>query len=236
VTRAPSALLLSTPRHRAASVRIAPFALFIAVLAARGALGDDAGGRFGFDARWLYGVQAAAALAALLAWRAHYIEFAQAPRSASSWLVSVGAGLALFLLWIAPMPGWMHLGVQPVPFVPLADDGTLRWGLVVARAAGAALVVPLMEELFWRSFLMRWIDRRDFLALPPGHAGALAVLASSGVFALAHDLWLAALLAGLVYAQLYRRLGNLWYPVIAHATTNLALAAWVVGQRAWSYW
>jgi len=93
-----------------------------------------------------------------------------------------------------------------------------------------------MEELFWRSFLMRWIDRRNFLSLKPASVSWFAVLASSAVFALAHELWVAGLLAGLMYAQIYRRLQNLWYPILAHATTNLALAAWVVHQRAWGFW
>ena len=98
------------------------------------------------------------------------------------------------------------------------------------------LVVPVMEELFWRSFLLRWLERRSFLEVSPARTGRFALLASSGVFALAHDLWLAGFLAGLVYTLLYRRLGNLWYCVIAHATTNLLLAAWVVATRSWEYW
>src|SRR5208283_5653337 len=123
----------------------------------------------------------------------------------------VGAGIGIFLIWIVPMPGWMHLGAPVASFVPLDADGTLRWDLIAIRTFGAVLVVPLMEELFWRSFLMRWIEQRDFLAVPPGSVSWIAIFGSSAVFALAHDLWLAGLVAGLVYAQIYRRLGNLWF-------------------------
>jgi CAAX prenyl protease-like protein len=104
------------------------------------------------------------------------------------------------------------------------------------RVTGAVLVVPVMEELFWRSFLMRWIDRRGFLEMAPEQVSWVGILASSAVFALAHDLWLAGLLAGVVYALLYRQLGNIWYSIIAHATTNLALAGWVLWRGAWQYW
>ena len=61
-------------------------------------------------------------------------------------------------------------------------------------------------------------------------------MASSAVFALAHTLWLAALLAGLAYAWLYRSTGTLWAAVIAHAVTNGLLGAWVVATGQWHYW
>jgi CAAX prenyl protease-like protein len=205
------------------------------VLAIRGFVAD-ASAIAGVDTRWLYLVQAVVALAALLAWRASYRELAVLPRLVRPLFISIGAGIGVFLLWITPVPGWMHLGASVASFVPVDADGTLRWDLIAARAFGAVLVVPLMEELFWRSFLMRWIEQRDFLSLAPASVSWFAVLTSSLVFALAHELWLAGLVAGLVYAQLYRRLGNLWYAVLAHATTNLALGGWVVSQRAWPYW
>jgi CAAX prenyl protease-like protein len=205
------------------------------VLAIRGFVAD-ASAIAGVDTRWLYLVQVVVPLAALLAWRASYRELAVLPRRARPVFISIGAGIGVFLLWITPVPGWMHLGASVASFVPVDAGGALRWDLIAARAFGAVLVVPLMEELFWRSFLMRWIEQRDFLSLAPASVSRFAVLASSLVFALAHELWLAGLVAGLVYAQLYRRLGNLWYAVLAHATTNLALGGWVVSQRAWPYW
>jgi CAAX prenyl protease-like protein len=102
--------------------------------------------------------------------------------------------------------------------------------------AGAVLVVPIMEELFWRSFLMRWIDRHDFLRLEPGQVTGYALAVSAAVFALAHTLWFAGLVAGLAYGWLYRRTGSLWMPVAAHALTNGLLALYVVERRAWSFW
>jgi len=57
--------------------------------------------------------------------------------------------------------------------------------------------VPVMEELFWRSYLMRWIDQHDFLALAPAAISLKAILVSGLVFGLAHHLWFAGILAGL---------------------------------------
>jgi CAAX prenyl protease-like protein len=206
------------------------------VLALRGHVSEGAARLGSVDIRWFYGAQIAVSLLPILYWRRAYAELSSAPRFGAASAISLGAGLGVFLLWIAPMPGWMHLSVPVASFVPIDADSVLRWDLVALRAFGAVLVVPLMEELFWRSFLMRWIDQRDFLSLAPKAVSWVGVLASSAVFGLEHDLWLAGLVAGLVYAQLYRRLNNLWYAILAHATTNLALAAWVVARGAWKYW
>jgi hypothetical protein len=98
------------------------------------------------------------------------------------------------------------------------------------------LVVPVMEELFWRSLVMRWIDQRDFLAADPRRATLAAFLISSGLFALEHTLWLAGLLAGLAYAWLYRRTGNLRVAIASHALTNGLLGAWILATHDWRYW
>ena len=216
--------------------RVLPFALFMLVLAIRGFVADSASVTDGLDARWLYLLQALLPLAALAAFLSAYSELRTPPRQISSSVISIAVGIGVFLLWIAPMPRWAQLGNATAPFQPVSGAGDLIWGLIGIRTFGAVLVVPLMEELFWRSFLLRWIDRRDFLAVSPAQTSWFALIASSAVFATAHNLWLAGFAAGLVYGLLYRRLGNLWYAVLAHATTNLALAVWVVSQRSWSYW
>jgi uncharacterized protein len=96
--------------------------------------------------------------------------------------------------------------------------------------------VPLIEELFWRSFLMRWIAQPIFQGVAPQHVGLRAVVLSTFVFTLAHTLWLAAALAGLAYALLYVRTGKLWAAVTAHAVTNAALGAWVIATGQWRFW
>lgn len=216
--------------------RALPFALFILILAIRGQFADRNTISAGLASLWLYLPQALLPVVALVAFRAEYAELRAAPQLLSSLLISIATGIGVFLLWVSPMPGWASLGEPAASFVPINSDGKLIWALIGVRAFGGVLVVPLMEELFWRSFLMRWIDRRDFANFPPNQVSWFSVFASSAVFALAHNLWAAGFLAGLVYAVLYRRLGNLWYSVLAHATTNFALATLVVTQRSWTYW
>jgi uncharacterized protein len=220
---------------RAAVARIVPFALFMALLALRGAAPAD--GSWGFDPRWLYGVTVLLVGGLLAAWWREYGELAaQLLPSARETLLAVGVGLAVFVAWIHLDAAWMRWGDASASFVPIDAQGGIEWPLVAARAIGAALLVPLMEELFWRSFLMRWVDAARFELVDPTRSSLRAIVASTFVFTLAHTLWLAAAVAGLDYALLYRRTGKLWVPVIAHGVTNAALAVWVVTSGNWRYW
>lgn len=214
--------------------RALPFALFIAALALRSLLEAPLQAA-GFSTHWLYALQvvpAAAALAVL--WRS-YVELADRPAPVALAL-SAGAGIIVFVLWINLTEPWMRLGEPATSFVPVDASGGLLWPQILLRTAGAVVLVPLVEELFWRSFLMRWIDRRDFLSVAARQVSVLAIVTSSAVFALGHDLWLAGIVAGLAYAFIYVLTGNLWNAVAAHAVTNLMLAIWVVQQGRWEFW
>ena len=200
--------------------RVLPFALYMAFLAIEGnvaALLPD------LDGRWLYPVKVGAVALLLWAYRAHYSELFQRPDA--RWVV----------LWINLEGGWLDLG-GGAGFDPRDGGGAIRWELALPRLAGAALVVPIMEELFWRSFLLRWIDKPDFLALEPARLSLRALLIASVLFGLEHTLWFAGILAGLAYGWLYRASGNLWAPIAAHATTNLLLGVWVLSTGSWRFW
>ena len=220
---------------RAALLRILPFVAFMALLALRSIAPTDE--RWGFDTRWLYALNLVLVGGLLAAWWRAYGELAWQNRpSAREALLSVAVGLAVFALWIRLDAPWMQIGKPAAAFVPVDASGALLWPLIAARWLGATLLVPVMEELFWRAFLMRWIQAPVFEGVDPRRTGAKAVLLSTFVFMLAHPLWLAAIVAGLAYALLYRATGRLWTAVIAHAVTNGALGAWVVASGQWQFW
>ena len=226
---------MPTLLSRAAWVRCAPFGVFIALLALRGAA--PANGAWGFDPNWIYAASVLLVGILLWTWRHEYGElFAQMLPGARETLLAVLAGVAVFGLVITLDAPWMRLGEATEGFRPVDAGGNLVWPLVAARWMGAALVVPVMEELFWRSFLMRWIDAPQFEAVDPGRVGLRAVVLSTFVFTLAHPLWLSAVLAGFAYAWLYIRNGRLWSCVIAHGVTNGLLGAWVVLSGNWGFW
>ncbi|HWH82295.1 MAG TPA: CAAX prenyl protease-related protein [Burkholderiaceae bacterium] len=218
---------------RAALARILPFAAFMLLLVVRAELPDDAT----FDPRWTYAIAVLVVGAALAwFWRDYGELVPQTWPTPGEFALAVGAGALVFVLWIHLDAAWMQIGSPSASFLPIDARGALIWPLLIVRWIGAALVVPLMEELFWRSFLMRWIENPVFESVPPQRVRVKAIVLSTFVFTLAHTLWLAAVVAGLVYAWLYVRTGRLWVPVIAHAVTNGMLGVWVVATRQWAFW
>jgi len=220
---------------RAAVARIVPFAAFMVLLAVRGEVPAD--GSWGIDPRWVYGLTVLV-VGGLLAyfWREYGELVSQTWPSPSEFALGVGVGLVVFALWINLDAPWMTIGSPSATFLPLDGAGALIWPLAIVRWIGAALIVPVMEELFWRSFLMRWIQSPQFESVVPQRVALKAVLLSTFVFVLAHTLWLAAIIAGVAYAWLYVRTGKLWVPVIAHAVTNGVLGVWVVLTGNWAFW
>ena len=226
---------MSPTLSRAARVRCAPFAVFIALLALRGAAPSD--GSWGIDPNWIYAWSVLLVGALLWAWRREYGElFAQTRPRAREALLAVLVGSVVFGLVITLDSPWMRLGEATAGFRPVDAQGNMIWTLVAIRWVGAALLVPVMEELFWRSFLMRWIEAAQFEAVDPGRVGLRAVVLSTFVFMLAHPLWLSAVLAGFAYAWIYIRSARLWSSVIAHGVTNGLLGIWVVLSGNWGFW
>jgi CAAX prenyl protease-like protein len=217
----------------AAKARALPFIVFMALLALRGFLPDGDP----LDPRWIYGLSVVAVGGLLIWFWRDYGELArQNLPNARELGLSLLVGALVFGLWIKLDAPWMQLSTPTASFVPLDAQGQPIWPLIALRWIGAALVVPLMEELFWRSFLMRWIEHPVFERVDPQRVGLKAIVLSTFIFMLAHTLWLAAILAGLAYAWLYRRSGKLWTAVIAHALTNGLLGIWVVKTGQWQFW
>ncbi len=217
---------------RAAWARILPFLVYIFFIFA-----VDMLTRAGFalhELRWLYAVKVGAVLAVLLYFWRQYTELHTLRLSPTWGLIALVVGVVVFVLWINLSSGWMVVGT-PQGFDP-RTDGHIDWLMVVVRIAGAALVVPVMEELFWRSFLLRWIENSDFEAVAPAAVKWSSVAITVVLFGFEHNLWLAGIVAGLAYSVLYMRQGSLWSAILAHAVTNGILGIWIVRSQQWTYW
>lgn len=213
--------------------RIYPFAAFILLLAIEPWTAATLTW-LGIGAEPSYLLRSVFALGLLLYFCRDYIELRLTPTFKQG-LAALLAGLLVFLLWIAPYPTWLggHDASQSVA-MPMQSDADIFW--LICRWSGSALVVPVIEELFWRSYLMRRLDAADFMSVSPANATAYAIVVSSVLFAVEHQLWLAGLMAGLVYAWLYRQFQVLWVSILAHVITNAALGIWVVYGGHWQYW
>lgn len=172
--------------------------------------------------------------AALLFWywrRGAYPEL-RGYRLGAGTLADVLAGLAIAALWIAPFVLWPALALGE-PFDPTQLGEGRRALALGLRLAGFALVTPLVEELFVRSFLLRFaetFERGDFRSEPIGRFGWRGFVASVLWFTLSHAAWEwgVALAAGIAFnAWLYAR-RHLGACVVAHAAANAAMWAFVV--------
>lgn len=217
-------------------IRVLPFAIYILFLAFNDILGQTLASIFS-QTQWLYAVRiAAVALPLILFWRQYHELNHRQTSSLNSYLLSVFVGVGIFLIWILPFPSWA-MTADTTAFEPVNQhDNSLNILFVILRLSGAALIVPVMEELFWRSFLMRWLENQRFLTVKPSAVSAFAFISTAALFAIEHHLWLAGLLAGIAYGWLYRKEGNLWMPIIAHVVTNGLLGLWVVYTGNWQYW
>jgi CAAX prenyl protease-like protein len=153
-----------------------------------------------------------------------------------SWVLSILVGLVAIAIWIGIDPFYHHLG-GATPFDPSMIGSVAQRNLFIAfRVIGAVIVVPLMEELLWRAFLIRWLVNEDFKRVPVG----MFTWASFGVtvtlFGAEHSEWLAGLICGALYNWLYYKRKDVFSCVVAHAVSNAALAAWVLARGDWKFW
>ncbi len=111
-----------------------------------------------------------------------------------------------------------------------------KFAWLMFRTAGAVLTVPVAEELAFRGYLIRKLVASEFETVPAGQFTWVSFVASSLLFGLLHQQWIAGTIAGMLFAiALYRR-GRICDAVVAHASANAILAAYVLGTHQWSLW
>ncbi len=153
-------------------------------------------------------------------------------------VVSILCGVFVWGLWIGldgRYPTLKILG-QRTAYDPAMLRPAVRFAFIAVRLLGLVVVVPIIEELFWRSFLMRWLIDPNFVRVPVGRVTPVAAALVSVFFALVHPEWLPALLTGLLWAALLWKTRSLSACAVSHATANLALGLYVLATGDWKYW
>jgi uncharacterized protein len=161
-------------------------------------------------------------------------------------------GVLVFALWVTLGRGWgTQSGLWGLfgaaegpaasslawnPFAAFTTAPGIAWFFVTVRVIGSSIVVPPIEEAFYRSFVYRWLADASFDKLPLGHFAWRPFLLTSLIFGFAHQEWLAGILCGAAYQWLVIRHGRLGEAMTAHAITNLLLGIWVVTTGAWQFW
>jgi len=186
---------------------------------------------------WLYPVKIAVVVALLWHYRHHYPELSLPAHPLRDGLLSVAVGILVFGLWIQMDWPFATMGDGAEGYNPYQDTGGGMAALLIGiRLAGAALVVPLFEELFWRGFIMRYLVHPDFKNVPIGTFTWVSFVATSVLFGVEHHLWLAGIMAGAAYGGLLLFCRNLTGPILAHGVTNLLLGIWVLNTEKWGFW
>ncbi|MGD0363407.1 MAG: CAAX prenyl protease-related protein [Bryobacteraceae bacterium] len=158
---------------------------------------------------------------------------------------SVLLGIGVLAIWIAPDILWheyrdawlFHNRITGIARSTLSADLKSNPYFIGLRVLESAILVPIVEELFWRGWLMRWIIRPDFEGVAIGRYTALSFWAVALLFASEHGpYWDVGLIAGMAYNWWCVRTRNLADCMLAHAVTNGLLAAYVLLFDQWQYW
>lgn len=159
-------------------------------------------------------------------------------------IASTLVGAAVFLIWIGPdvlfhyRHFWLfenslfgHVGSS----VPPDLKASLSFRIV--RSAGCTLLVPVIEELFWRGWMMRWLIDFHFTKVKLGAYTPAAFWIVAAIFASEHGpFWEVGLAAGILYNWWMVRTHNLGDCVVAHSVTNGLLSLYVLAADQWQYW
>lgn len=207
--------------------RVVPFVIFLVLTFCQGQFGEAS--RY-----WFY--LAKTLVGAWLIWEMR--SFVSEMRWAFSW-EAVAVGIGVCAIWVGLDGLYPKLGKAGSAWNPNAEFGessTLAWVFIAVRILGSSLVVPPLEEVFYRSFLYRYIVKTDFLSVPLKLFAWLPFLMTAAVFGFAHREWLAGILCAMAYQWLVIRKQRLGEAMTAHAITNFLLGVWVVSKGDWKFW
>lgn len=147
------------------------------------------------------------------------------------WNESLGRLLGLgSLLPLGERPGFD-------PWTSIASQDVWRSVFLGVRFLGLALIIPIIEEVFLRGFLIRFVESGDWNRLRVDELGPKAYLAATAYGVVAHPSeWLAALVWFSLISLLMWRTKRISSCIVAHAITNLLLGLYVVLWQDWQWW
>jgi len=219
---------LGLNRHPAVAY-IAPFAVFIALR------------WLPFPPQFLAPVRFVAVTATLVVFSRSVI-----PRRPAFLIGSMLLGVAVLAIWIGPDMLWgpsyreswlFRNGITGAARSVLPVLLRSNPYFIAVRVLESVLLIPVLEELFWRGWLMRYLIRADFESVPLGRYTPLSFWVVALLFASEHGpYWEVGLVAGVAYNWWLVRTRNLADCMLAHAVTNALLAGYVLVFGQWQYW
>lgn len=216
-------------RHKPWIPYVVPFVLFLLL--------TEAGRFFPAAAPYLYILKTVLVGSLLWLWRDKYRADFTSGLSLGEIMTAVFCGLVVLIIWIVPEKFLFQVG-QSTAFNPyaLGQSQAAAIGFITVRLFGSSIVVPVMEELFWRSFLMRYLIDPKFRSVPMGAFTWLSFTGTAVLFGLEHHRVIVGIIAGVLYGGLLLYQKNLKGVIIAHGVTNLGLGIYIVVTKSWIFW
>jgi len=183
---------------------------------------------------WIYPLQTIVCGGALIVFWKQYTFAPLRP-----WFAGVMAGVLSLVIWVSPQMFFRQPlrfdGFNPEAF---GTEGAIYGLTVLSRFARLVIIVPLLEEIFWRGFLLRYFVKEDFTKVAFGTYTHLSFFIVAVLFAAEHSRpdWIPAVLTGLLFNAVAVRTKSLFACVMAHAVTNFGLGLYIMATRQWGFW
>lgn len=213
-----------------------PMVMFLFLLGA-GSVLRKVGNNIWFSSAeyWIYPVQTILCGALLIRF---YREYRFQPPTQVGFIIATG--VLVFVLWISPQQ-FLGLAPRTIGFNPVGivgNQSVLYWSTIILRFLRLVIVVPFVEEIFWRGFLLRYLIDENFERVPLGAFSWLSFSIVALAFAFSHSPadWPAALVTGAIYNGVAYRTKNLSSCILTHAITNLLLGLWIMKTKQWGFW
>jgi CAAX protease family protein len=223
-----------------AVARVAPFVAFLALTYCQGEFGAA-------SAYWFYFAKTIVGAWLIFEMR----PFVSEMRWTISW-EAIFAGVGIFAVWVGISGEWTtqdsfwgkfglaHPKIVSEkiwnPNAQFGQNSALAWLFILTRILGSTFVVPPLEEVFYRSFLYRYMASQNFLSVPLNKFLPLPFFTTALIFGFSHNEWLAGILCGASFQWLVIRKNRLGDAMTAHAITNFLLGVWIVWRGAWNFW
>lgn len=234
--------LTSLVAHEPKAPYMAPYMAYLLLLMLNDALPTQL--------RWL-AILLHIALAGYVTWLfRHHLP----PMGRPHWIIAIVVGLIAAYGWVAgqhavngvivaghDLGGWLPFYPGSMkPYNPHVDygDGAAFWVYVSAKIARACTIVPIVEEIFWRGFILRaFVNWDRFEKVPWGQFAWRAMIGSALISVIQHPAnWIVSIGCWLLFNALFYWKKSLLCLMITHAVTNLALYFYVVRAGDWQFW
>ena len=158
---------------------------------------------------------------------------------------SIAIGIGVFVLWVAPdalFPGyrehWLFSNALTGKVTATIHESAQSDVVALLfRSIRAVILVPIIEELFWRAWALRWLADQDFEKLPLGYYTASSFWIVAALFAAEHGpFWEVGLICGVIYNWWMGKTRSLGDLILTHAVTNGALCTYVIATGKWGFW